>query len=1034
MKTGGSAGQACSLLLVAAGGGAPQPQAVRRYARADLGVACAGRLTRRAQSSRSGELPRGKVGAVSAEGPLTLQEHLDQTRSEGWTGEERRIERKSSAKNVAPRPVGRLCCACRDGQNGNPGWKGKGGHSIGLPSAAASCVWRDSCVSSGEVVDSCRQWSQNGDPPYTVAGAGPECTFCRRYHIYEMNIGCQTTIWGAKIRNLEETLNAIRDAGYEGVEFHQRPENISERQANFSSQELEDLLGERGLTLLGLAGGSLRERLDFSESVKPMYLSIDHWDEQVAPAALEAGFTLAFHAHAYKPVQRVDQAQKVLTQNEQPRLKWIPDTGHLSVMNEDILAALRIVSPARIAAVHLKDWSPVYGRSCHRFSLGFTELGQGVVPLHAVLEELANIGFDGWIVVQQERSRLGASKSLFQNARWLEKQGLLNRPVLPANFDHLDVRDDPLPSSSTTTSLELEINQIKLSARNSPLTYQQIAATLAKLLRCRLVTVWACSEAHDLLSLLAVEPRVVPKVQSLGIKGSLTGIAVERQATTSFDLTSICPGTPYGRPDLSLAERDLAEQLDLITMISVPIPSSHNENHIRLVLNLFPADSISLSAGDYQRIAAQLAMVADSVLEEVCRYAAGNASQMAALATTPEAYATDLARLITLVTSCEGATVFLVKGVRLVAAGSTGIQWLSEDQFYLMGEGLTGQVWKDRGDKLSGNAIGEAGRMGKSIEKGSAPSSCLWTSLINPAKEVVGLVRCQNKRVESLGGWNMFSDDDLAVIDAVSQVALPNLQLFLAEQERRRSVRLLTHELKRPAAAVVAAADLMQRVLVKRKVQPTYLFKDDYIKDVHDWGELMLALIERASVYSQASAQLELEARPTNLQAQIVAPAVRQVSELLRSYGFSHRNIDYSGIATVPPLWLDKDRFQGVFFNLLSNSIKYSYRDPTVFNVIIGYDRTGDEFRIFVQDAGIGIPARFHSQVFREGERVQRPDHTRVAGLGLGLWVVDRILKAHGGRVKITGASQPTEVSLYLPRRLTFEPPERGMTGVSYAG
>ena len=41
---------------------------------------------RRARGSRSGELPRGKVGAVSAEWPLALPERLDRTRSEGRTG------------------------------------------------------------------------------------------------------------------------------------------------------------------------------------------------------------------------------------------------------------------------------------------------------------------------------------------------------------------------------------------------------------------------------------------------------------------------------------------------------------------------------------------------------------------------------------------------------------------------------------------------------------------------------------------------------------------------------------------------------------------------------------------------------------------------------------------------------------------------------------------------------------------------------------------------------------------------------------
>ena len=52
-----SARQARPLLLVALGRRASEPEAVRRDAGEDLGAACAGRLTRRAPSSRSGELP-----------------------------------------------------------------------------------------------------------------------------------------------------------------------------------------------------------------------------------------------------------------------------------------------------------------------------------------------------------------------------------------------------------------------------------------------------------------------------------------------------------------------------------------------------------------------------------------------------------------------------------------------------------------------------------------------------------------------------------------------------------------------------------------------------------------------------------------------------------------------------------------------------------------------------------------------------------------------------------------------------------------
>ena len=101
MKTGGRLVKHARYYWLLLAEGPSEPEAVWRHVAADLGAACARRVTRRARGSRSGELPRGKVGAVSSEWPLALPERLDRTRSEDRTGEESRIERESSAKNVS---------------------------------------------------------------------------------------------------------------------------------------------------------------------------------------------------------------------------------------------------------------------------------------------------------------------------------------------------------------------------------------------------------------------------------------------------------------------------------------------------------------------------------------------------------------------------------------------------------------------------------------------------------------------------------------------------------------------------------------------------------------------------------------------------------------------------------------------------------------------------------------------------------------------------------------------------------------------
>ena len=65
-------------------------------------------------------MPRGKVGAVSAEWPLALPERLDRTRSEGGPAKKAGSNVKAVRKRCTA-AVARLCCQYRDGQNGNPG-------------------------------------------------------------------------------------------------------------------------------------------------------------------------------------------------------------------------------------------------------------------------------------------------------------------------------------------------------------------------------------------------------------------------------------------------------------------------------------------------------------------------------------------------------------------------------------------------------------------------------------------------------------------------------------------------------------------------------------------------------------------------------------------------------------------------------------------------------------------------------------------------------------------------------------------------
>jgi hypothetical protein len=89
-----------------------------------------------------------------------------------------------------------------------------------------------------------------------------------------------------------------------------------------------------------------------------------------------------------------------------------------------------------------------------------------------------------------------------------------------------------------------------------------------------------------------------------------------------------------------------------------------------------------------------------------------------------------------------------------------------------------------------------------------------------------------------------------------------------------------------------------------------------------------------------------------------------------------------------------------VFYNLLINAIKFSATRAQP-EIEIGAQTTEDGIALFVRDNGIGFDSSESAQLFKEFTRL--PGAHGTEGLGLGLSLVSRLLKAHHGRIWAEG-------------------------------
>ena len=313
--------------------------------------------------------------------------------------------------------------------------------------------------------------------------------------------------------------------------------------------------------------------------------------------------------------------------------------------------------------------------------------------------------------------------------------------------------------------------------------------------------------------------------------------------------------------------------------------------------------------------------------------------------------------------------------------------------------------------------------VGKARERRPSEDSrdeILFAPLVRRGGKCHGVARLHNKKPVEEPVSSMFTDDDAAKLDAIIQTALPHLELLELQERQRQSLARMVHEFQSPLVAIRGAVDLMQAELRKSGGTPDTFFRRDYLDDVLQWTELMGRLTRNARIFAGGRGADVLRAQRTFLLSQVVMPVLRQIRPLVPEGG--HLDCHQEDLHSIPALYVDRNQMQQVFFNLLSNSIKYGGRGESI-RVRISGGSVGSGFSIFFEDWGTGIDEKDREEVFQAGYRGAKAILLNVSGQGLGLYVVRTILEAHGGAIRVRSCRNPTTFEITLPSHLRHGPP-----------
>src|SRR5207245_2000412 len=122
------------------------------------------------------------------------------------------------------------------------------------------------------------------------------------------------------------------------------------------------------------------------------------------------------------------------------------------------------------------------------------------------------------------------------------------------------------------------------------------------------------------------------------------------------------------------------------------------------------------------------------------------------------------------------------------------------------------------------------------------------------------------------------------------------------------------------------------------------------------------------------------------------------------------------------PVWLDRQMWEKIVLNLLSNALKFTFEG----RIVVRLRDAGERVVLEVADTGIGIGAEDLPHLFERFYRAREACSRSHEGTGIGLSLVQELVKLHGGTIDVTSRpGEGTTFSVALPRGTAHLPKDR---------
>jgi PAS domain S-box-containing protein len=220
---------------------------------------------------------------------------------------------------------------------------------------------------------------------------------------------------------------------------------------------------------------------------------------------------------------------------------------------------------------------------------------------------------------------------------------------------------------------------------------------------------------------------------------------------------------------------------------------------------------------------------------------------------------------------------------------------------------------------------------------------------------------------------------------------------------KRRFMTTAAHEFRTPLSIILASSELLE--LYRERMSPESL-SSNFATIRAQVMALGAMLDDMRTILDVEAGSVEFDPAPCDL-----ARLCREIVGEMQSLQAAKHTLVFSSEGDLAGISVDRDLFERIVKNLVSNAIKFS---PVGSEVRVSVSRRGDRVTLTVSDQGMGIPLKDQARIFDSSFRAENA--INIPGIGLGLKIVQEYVRLHNGTITFTSEEEKgTTLTVTLP-------------------